>query len=95
MIFILGHREHNKQIAADLFTFAQDAGLMRSDTDPQIIELAVEVGDRVFQLAFEHNLRGDQRIIAEGIEVVTGYLERYATPAGNTGISRPTQDDPA
>jgi AcrR family transcriptional regulator len=87
-------RGHNKQIAASLFTFAQDAGLVRSDTDAQVIELAVEVGDRVFQLAFEHDLRGDQRIIAEGIELVTGYLERYATPAGITGISRPRQDDP-
>ncbi|GAA2071569.1 hypothetical protein GCM10009780_03810 [Actinomadura alba] len=88
-------RVHNKQIAADLFTFAQDMGLVRPDTDPQVAELAVEVGDRVFQLAFENDLRGDQRIIAEGIELVTGYLERYATPAGIAGISRLGQDDPA
>jgi AcrR family transcriptional regulator len=88
-------RAHNKQIAASLFTFAQDTGLVRPDTDPQIIDLAVEVGDRVFQLAFEHDLRGDQHIITEGIELVTGYLERHATPTGITGISRPTQDDPA
>jgi AcrR family transcriptional regulator len=87
-------RAHNKQIATGLFTFAQDTGLVRPDADQQIVELAVEVGDRVFQLAFEHDLRGDQRIITEGIELVTGYLERYATPAGITGISRPTQNGP-
>ena len=80
-------RAHNKRIAADLFAFAQDAGLVRSGTHPQIVELAVEVGDRVFQLAFEHDLRGDQQIIAEGIELVTGYLERHATPAGIAGIA--------
>ena len=74
-------RAHNKRIAADLFAFAHDAGLVRPGTDPKIVELALEVGDRVFQLAFEHDLRGDQQIITEGIELVTGYLERHATPA--------------
>lgn len=85
-------RTHNKQIAAALLAFAQDVGMVRSDVDSQIAELAVEVGDRVFQLAFEHDLRGDERIIAEGIELVTGYLERYATPEGITGIPLPGQD---
>jgi AcrR family transcriptional regulator len=87
-------RAHNKRIAADLLAFAQDAGLVRPDADPQVVELAVEIGDRVFQLAFEHDLRGDERIIAEGIELVTGYLERYATPDGIAGISRPGRDGP-
>jgi AcrR family transcriptional regulator len=86
-------RAHNKRIASDLFAFAKDAGLVRSGTHPQVVELAVEVGDRVFQLAFEHDLRGDQQIIAEGIELVTGYLERYATPAGIAGIARLRPDD--
>jgi AcrR family transcriptional regulator len=81
-------RAHNKRIAADLYAFAEDVGMVRPGVDPQIVELAVEVGDRVFQLAFEHDLRGDPRIIEEGIELVTGYLERYATPEGVAGISR-------
>jgi AcrR family transcriptional regulator len=88
-------RAHNKRVAADLLAFAEDAGLVRPGTDPQIVELAVEVGDRVFQLAFERDLRGDQRIIVEGIELVTGYLERHATSAGITAIPRPGTDDPA
>jgi hypothetical protein len=50
-------------------------------------ELAVEVGDRVFQLAFEHKMRGDRRILDEGIELVCGYLERHASPAGLTGVA--------
>lgn len=88
-------RAHNKRIAADLYAFAKDVGLVRSGVDPQVVELAVEVGDRVFQLAFEHDLRGDQQIIAEGIELVTGYLERYATPEGITGIAQSRQDGPS
>ncbi|NKQ57760.1 TetR/AcrR family transcriptional regulator [Amycolatopsis sp. K13G38] len=70
-------RAHNREIAAFLFAFAQQQGMLRDGTDPVIAELAVEVGDRVFQLAFEHDLHGDERIIAEGIDLVTGYLERH------------------
>jgi AcrR family transcriptional regulator len=88
-------RAHNKRIAADLFAFAQGAGLVLDGTGLWIVELAVEVGDRVFQLAFEHDLRGDERVIAEGIELVTGYVERHSTPAGLAGISQLRQDGPA
>ena len=72
-------RAYNKRISADLFAFAQDAGLVKAGTAPRVVELAIEVGDRVFQLAFEHDLRGDEPIIDEGIELITGYLDRHAT----------------
>ncbi|HYZ57925.1 MAG TPA: TetR/AcrR family transcriptional regulator [Streptosporangiaceae bacterium] len=72
-------REHNRRIARQLHDFAVAAGLVPAWTEPIVAELAVEVGDRLFQLAFEDDLRGDSRIIAEGIELVTGYLERYAS----------------
>jgi AcrR family transcriptional regulator len=72
-------REHNRRIARQLHDFAMAAGLVPAWTEPIVAELAVEVGDRLFQLAFEDDLRGDSRIIAEGIELVTGYLERYAS----------------
>jgi AcrR family transcriptional regulator len=88
-------RAHNKRVAADLFAFAQAAGMARDGTTQRVVELAVEVGDRVFQLAFEHDLRGDEMVIDEGIELVIGYLERHATPAGIAGISPHGQDDPA
>lgn len=70
-------RAHNKQIAADLFEFATAAGLVRPGTDPLVAELATEIGDKIFQIAFESDLRGDERIIAEGIEMVASYLQRY------------------
>jgi hypothetical protein len=49
-------------------------------------ELAVEVADRIFQLAFESSLTGDPHLIDEGIELVTAYLETHATPAGIAGV---------
>ncbi len=71
-------RAHNKRIARDLFDFALGAGLVPPDIDVMVAELAVEVGDRVFQVAFEHDLAGDEWVISEGIDLVVSYLERYA-----------------
>jgi AcrR family transcriptional regulator len=79
-------RQHNKRIAKYLFEFATNAGLLRPDTAPIVAELGVEVGDRVFQVAFEQNLSGDKHVIDEGVELVVAYLERYATSAGIAGI---------
>jgi AcrR family transcriptional regulator len=85
-------RTYNERVAADLFAFAQEAGLLKAGTVLRVVELAVEAGDRIFQLAFEHDLRGDEMVIDEGIELVTGYLERHAT-YGTTAATR--QDDSA
>ena len=81
-------REHNRRVAAMLREFAVDAGLALPDLPPAAAELAVEIGDRVFQLAFEHSLAGDEFLVEQGIAMVTGYLERYATPAGLAGVRR-------
>ena len=81
-------RQHNIQIAETLRAFAIDAGLADPGLSPTIALLAVEVGDRVFQLAFEHDAEGDPELVEEGIILVTSYLERYATPAGLAGIRR-------
>ncbi|HYU85288.1 MAG TPA: TetR/AcrR family transcriptional regulator [Kribbellaceae bacterium] len=82
-------REHNRQTAKALYDLVTTAGLVRPDVDLVIAELAVEVGDRVFQLAFEDDLRGDERLIAEGIDLVSAYIDRFATPAGRTGVPGP------
>ncbi|MEJ7794306.1 MAG: TetR/AcrR family transcriptional regulator [Nocardioides sp.] len=81
-------RNHNRRVAAMLRDFAVDAGLTDPDLPPAAAELAVEIGDRVFQLAFEHSLTGDEFLVEQGIAMVTGYLERYATPAGLAGVRR-------
>lgn len=81
-------REHNARVAQDLHTYAAGAGLAGPELTPAMALLAVEVGDRIFQLAFEHDADGDPVLIEEGITMVTAYLERYATPAGLAGVDR-------
>jgi Tetracyclin repressor-like, C-terminal domain len=49
-------------------------------------ELAVEVTDRLFQVAFESSLEGDRQVIDEAVRMVTGYLETHASPAGISGV---------
>jgi hypothetical protein len=75
-------REHNEQIATAMLAYAREAGLATPALTSQMAVLAVEVGDRVFQLAFESDDDGDPALLEEGIVLVTAYLERYATPAG-------------
>ncbi|MGZ4426903.1 MAG: TetR/AcrR family transcriptional regulator [Nocardioidaceae bacterium] len=79
-------RDHNRRVAGELRDFARGAGLVGTDTLPLHAELAVEVGDRIFQIAFETEAYGDPRVVDEGISLVTSYLERFATPAGLTGV---------
>jgi DNA-binding SARP family transcriptional activator len=77
-------RRHNKRIAENLLAFGLDAGLIDADrfTDAELTamaELAVEVGDRAFQLAFERDPRGDDFVVDQAIELVGGYLARIAS----------------
>ena len=71
-------REHNVRIARALRELALASGVAGPDLSEQVAVLAVEVGDRVFQLAYERDDHGDQALVAEGIVMVTAYLERYA-----------------
>jgi AcrR family transcriptional regulator len=76
-------REHNARVATALRTLALESGVAGPGLSERAAVLAVEVGDRVFQLAYEHDHRGDAALVDEGIVLVTAYLERYAAhPAG-------------
>jgi AcrR family transcriptional regulator len=79
-------RQHNRRTAAELRDFAIGAGLTTPDIPVAATELAVEVGDRVFQLAYETDREGDSFLIDQGIAMVTAYLLTYATAAGIKGI---------
>lgn len=81
-------REHNARVAQMLRDFAIDEGLAEPSMPQVSATLAVEIGDRVFQLAYEHADDGDPELIEEGITLVTAYLERYATPAALAGTAR-------
>lgn len=74
-------RHHNKRITDNLLAYAADLGLVDqgdySDTELTAIgELAVELGDRAFQLAFERDPHGDEFLIDEAIDLVAGYLQK-------------------
>ena len=75
-------------MARDLFHVARSAGMVVEGSDGLYAELAVEVADRVLQIAFEDSLTGDPHVIDEGIALVTAYLETHATPVGIAGRPR-------
>lgn len=70
-------REHNARVAQLLRDVAIEQGLALPTLSPMVATLAVEVGDRVFQLAFEHDDDGDPALIEEGITMVSAYLDRH------------------
>lgn len=71
-------REHNRRIAEELYHVATDAGLLRDEADPCYAEIAIEIGDRLFQLAFESDMDGDPMVLEEAAKAVTAYLQLYA-----------------
>ena len=71
-------REHNRRIATALRAYAVETGLAADTLTETVALLAVEVGDRVFQVAYERDADGDREIVEEGIAMMTAYLERYA-----------------
>ena len=77
-------RRHNEQIARTLTDYARQTGLAGPDLTDRKAQLAVEIGDRVFQLAFEHDDHGDADLVEEGMTMVTAYLERYAATPEET-----------
>jgi AcrR family transcriptional regulator len=79
-------RERTVRLAAGFREFAIAAGLIEPDTSPLIFELAGEMIDAFLNVAYRDSRHGDQRIVTEGIAMLSDYMERHATPAGRTGI---------
>jgi AcrR family transcriptional regulator len=79
-------RLRNRQVARELFEAARRAGMVREPSNVLWAELAMEIIDRLFQIAFESSLEGDPEIVEEAIVAVTSYLETHATTAGITGV---------
>jgi len=79
---------HNIRVATALHAFGLGAGLLRPDTELVDVEIAVEVGDRLFEMAFKDDLRGNETLLDKGINLVVGYLETFATEAGTKGLTK-------
>ncbi len=85
-------RAHNRRIAHHLFELARRGGMALPSATPLHAELAVEVSDRLLQVAFEGSLEGDPVVIREAVAVVCSYLETHATPRGIAGVPNPGLD---
>lgn len=55
-------------------------GLLREDTDPLVTMVAVEMGDRLLEMAFHAGPEKDRAILSEGAQALTQYLQTYAAP---------------
>ncbi|GAB2780408.1 TetR family transcriptional regulator [Nocardioides salsibiostraticola] len=74
-------RQHNQRVAATLRAVAVDAGVVGPELTELAARLAVDIGDRVFQLAYEVDPGGDPALVEEGTCMLIAYLERYAASA--------------
>ena len=70
--------QYNRRMAAQLHGMARKAGLFHDDVSVEVAEVAVEIGDRLFEWAFEADHNGLPSLLEEGIRAVTAYLELYA-----------------
>ncbi|MFH9844475.1 TetR/AcrR family transcriptional regulator [Streptomyces sp. NPDC017246] len=62
-----------------------ERGLVPADVPPLVLELAFEIGNRLFDVAFRRSPDGDDATIDEARRVVTAYLETYASDARRRG----------
>jgi AcrR family transcriptional regulator len=86
-------RERNDLLADAFHRFATKLGLLRRGTDPLVIRLSFELADRFLEVAYRHDISGDDRVVEEGVEMIIAHLERYATPAGIAGIDTATASE--
>ncbi len=68
-------RQHNRRIAQDLHGYASKTGLVPPSLGPEVARVAVELGDRAFEVAFGEEIAGDAVLLEEGITAVTAYLQ--------------------
>jgi AcrR family transcriptional regulator len=86
-------RDRDDLLADAFHRFATKIGLLRRGTEPLVIRLCFELADRFLEVAYRHDLAGDDRVVREGTEMIIAHLERYATPAGIAGIDAATASE--
>jgi AcrR family transcriptional regulator len=80
-------RERSELLAAQMLAFTTAAGILRPATDSLVLRLAAEMIDAFLAVAYRDDVRGDERVLSEGIEMLVGYVERHATKRGVAGIA--------
>nr|WP_269781584.1 TetR/AcrR family transcriptional regulator [Nocardia bovistercoris] len=71
--------QHRMRMAGAIHEFFLARGLLRPDTDRLVTEIAVEIGDRVLELAYHRSPEGDPRVLAEVQRAMSSYLKTYAS----------------
>ncbi|MGV9613251.1 TetR/AcrR family transcriptional regulator [Nocardia xishanensis] len=74
-------RAYDESAAERFWRFLTRRDLIGADTPQLVVQLAVEAGDRLFDVAFRRSATGDDATIDEARRLVTAYLETYAPPA--------------
>lgn len=68
---------HLERLVDIIYAGLVGGGLLPADTDRRILQIAVELGDRIFEMAYRSNATGDDTIINEGKLALTAYLEAH------------------
>lgn len=83
-------KEQDERIAAWLRTAFGSVGLLRDDTPPFVTELMVRQFDRMFEFVFtvDRTPEEQEEIVELFIDLITSYVDRFATKAGMEGVPR-------
>ncbi|MDV3123644.1 TetR/AcrR family transcriptional regulator [Mycobacterium sp. 21AC1] len=73
-------RLRRAQFADALHAALVDWRLLDPDTDPMVTTVAVEMGDRILELAHYAGPSKDRAVLAEGERALIAYLQTYAEP---------------
>ncbi|MDO8632431.1 MAG: TetR/AcrR family transcriptional regulator [Phycisphaerales bacterium] len=83
-------KAQDERIARWLMTAFISAGLLRDDTPQFVPDLMVRQFDRMFEFVFTTERTADEQeaIVELFIDLVTSYVDRFATQAGMEGVPR-------
>lgn len=83
-------KQQDARIADWLMTAFRAGDLLREDTPPYVADLMVRQFDRMFEFAFttERTAAEQEEIVELFIDLVTSYVDRFATKAGMEGVPR-------
>jgi len=71
-------RARGRRLAHEWHAVMAEAGLIDPTTDPIVTELAVELGDRIFECAYRRGADVEEPVFAEGKRALTAYLHQHA-----------------
>ena len=83
-------KQQDERIAEWLMTAFRAGGLLREDTPPFVTDLMVRQFDRMFEFVFtvDRTAEEQEQIVEFFIDLVTSYVDRFATKAGMEGVPR-------